>query len=130
MAFPGGRYEDKDRLILSTAIREVLEETGIDLRNCSILGTLDEVTPTTRAIRVTPYVALAPESAEVNLNASEIAEHIWVPLTFFKNQSNIRPHVVTRNSNEVVVPSFLYREKYVIWGMTLRMIEDFVRKVY
>lgn len=130
MAFPGGRYEDKDGLILSTAIREVLEETGIDLRNCSMLGTLDEVIPITRAIRVTPYVALAPEGTEVNLNASEIAEHVWVPLTFFKNRSNLRPYLICRNGIEIVVPSFLYREKYVIWGMTLRMIEDFVEKVY
>ena len=32
MAFPGGRYQDNDQDILSTAIRETLEEIGLDLR--------------------------------------------------------------------------------------------------
>ncbi|MHB8567767.1 MAG: NUDIX hydrolase [Nitrososphaerales archaeon] len=128
MAFPGGHYEESDEMVLTTAIREALEETGIDLRNCSMLGTLDEVIPTNRAIRVTPYVVLAPESTSVNIDGNEVAGYFWIPISFFRNLENSRPYILERLGTRV--PSFLFKEKYVIWGMTHRMIADFLAKVY
>src|SRR5579875_786612 len=130
MAFPGGHYRDNDKLILTTAIREVLEETGIDLRNCSMLGTLDEVIPTNRAIRVTPYVVLGSEATAVEVDAEEVSEYFWIPLSFFRESSNSQLFAVMRSGVNVQVPSFVLKKNYVIWGMTYRMITDFLAKVY
>lgn len=125
MALPGGRYSETDRHILATVIREVMEETKIDLRECSILGTLDEILPSNFSIRVTPYVALSSKKPEVELNESEIESYVWIPVSFFLDQKNVKPFFIgSRN-----FPSYNYLGNPVIWGMTFRIIQDFVSKL-
>src|ERR1700680_3050243 len=48
VALPGGREEPADASLQETAVRETLEETGIDLaRDGEVLGALDDLRPTT-----------------------------------------------------------------------------------
>ncbi|HEV8382740.1 MAG TPA: CoA pyrophosphatase, partial [Gemmatimonadales bacterium] len=42
IAFPGGRREPSDHDLLATAIRETLEEVGVDLSRAERLGVLDD----------------------------------------------------------------------------------------
>src|SRR5688500_9926100 len=62
VALPGGRWETQDADLEATAIRETLEETGIDIASEGrVLGALDELhprTPTLPPIIVRPYVAV------------------------------------------------------------------------
>ncbi|MHB1909413.1 MAG: NUDIX hydrolase [Nitrososphaerales archaeon] len=125
MALPGGRYSETDRHILATVIREVMEETKIDLRECSILGTLDEILPSNFSMRVTPYVALSSKKPEIELNENEIESYVWIPVSFFLNPENVESFTVgSRN-----FPSYNYLGNPVIWGMTFRIIQNFVSKL-
>jgi len=129
MAFPGGRANDTERDIIETARREVMEETSIDFRNCELLGTLDDVLPGNRLLVVTPFVLIAPASTEVKIDGQEIADQVWIPLDFFmekKNSSSLKFQIYGTNHE---VQSFAYLGTHVIWGMTLRIIEDFVSKI-
>jgi 8-oxo-dGTP pyrophosphatase MutT (NUDIX family) len=45
IALPGGRIEPGDESLLHTAIRETQEETGLDLTDATLLGTLSEIRP-------------------------------------------------------------------------------------
>ena len=48
MAFPGGVKEDYDKTLLDTAIRETMEEVGIDLtKSTEYLGSFDDYKPVT-----------------------------------------------------------------------------------
>jgi 8-oxo-dGTP pyrophosphatase MutT (NUDIX family) len=129
MAFPGGRHTENDEHILYTATREVLEETGIDLRESSILGTLDELVPGNRSIRVTPFVALVSESTEVKMNEQELEDFFWIPISFFQDERNSSTHTIERMGSRFVFQSYLFSGKYVIWGMTLRILQDFLSKI-
>ncbi|MCL4518052.1 MAG: CoA pyrophosphatase, partial [Thaumarchaeota archaeon] len=128
MALPGGRTHPEDSNALVTARREVLEETSIDLGSCEILGSLDDVVPGNIDIRVTPFVAVASGKVEVKLNESELADYFWIPLNYFKDRSNISVYSIERFGKKVQVPSYPYLGKHVIWGMTLKIIEDFISK--
>ena len=129
MALPGGRYADSDGDLAKTIIREVREETSIDLGSCAILGTLDEIAPGNFSIRVTPYVALAPEDASAKIALEEIESFFWVPLSFFRDGKNVRPYHVNRLGLEQDVPSYPYLGQHMIWGMTFRIIQDFVARI-
>ena len=130
IAFPGGHQAVTDDGTLSTAVREVFEETNIDLRSCSIVGMLDEVIPQTLgSVKVTPFVAIAPRSIEVKINEREVSEFFWIPISFFHNTENLKPYEITRLGQTRRFSAYYYRENYVIWGMTERMIEDFIQKI-
>ena len=58
MAFPGGRRHPEDRSLRETAIRETMEETGIDLCCHRLLGTMEVSTST-----VTPELAIQFQEA-------------------------------------------------------------------
>ncbi|MGH7644285.1 MAG: NUDIX hydrolase, partial [Gemmatimonadales bacterium] len=47
IALPGGRRDPQDPDLLATALRETLEETGLDLAGAERLGTLDDLYPRT-----------------------------------------------------------------------------------
>ena len=128
MALPGGRSHPGDTDSLLTARREVFEETSIDLGRCEVIGMLDEVIPGNVVIRVTPFVALVSDPVQVKLNESELTDYFWIPLSFFRDRHNLSLYSVERFGKKAEVPSYLYLGKHVIWGMTLKIIEDFLSK--
>lgn len=130
MALPGGRYIEEDQNVLTTVIREVMEETGLDLREFSILGALDEVVSGSFAIRVTPYVALSESAPNVTIDPKEVDGYFWVPLSFFEDKNNVKPYSVARpGEQQAQVPSYILEGKQVVWGMTLRVIENLISRI-
>jgi 8-oxo-dGTP pyrophosphatase MutT (NUDIX family) len=130
LAFPGGRYTGKDQNVLTTAIREVMEETGLDLREFSILGTLDEIVSGSFSIRVTPFVALSKvPTPNVKIDPKEVESYFLIPLSFFENKDNLKPYSIARPGKQVQVPSYPYEGNQVIWGMTLRIIENLLERI-
>ncbi len=127
MAFPGGRFEEKDENILSTAAREAMEETGIDLTHCELLGRLNEVIPTSlSSIQVLPFVVLAPEMTGVALDNREIESSFWVPMSYFMDKKNVNQHSIERFGIKAEVPSYNLLGEYVVWGLTFRIIQDLI----
>ena len=128
MAFPGGHYAETDKELLATVIREVLEEVNIDLRKQSMLGTLDELLPGNRLIRVTPFVALAGEPTVVKINEREVADYFWIPISFFLDPSNCSTFAPERSGAKFSFPCYMYGGKYAIWGLSFRIIQDLLAK--
>ncbi len=128
MAFPGGKMQKGDESKLETAIRETLEETGIDLRKDGrILGELDDVSPVNPRARhyiVTPYVALVGEDIKVKPN-EEVAEFVWIPISNFMDEKTLEIRGIERYGMRLENFAFHY-QKYVIWGMTARILRQFL----
>ena len=127
VALPGGREEEVDRTLEDTAVRETLEETGLDLRrDGQILGMLDELHPRSAPvpILVRPYVASVRADAPLTLS-DEVAAAFWVPLsTLTAPGASVESTVVARGQARQV-PSYRHGE-YVVWGMTERILRNFV----
>jgi 8-oxo-dGTP pyrophosphatase MutT (NUDIX family) len=129
MAFPGGRWRESDGEIINTAYRELAEETGIGKSRLDPLGRLDDLVPGNRSLSVTPFVFLVTEPTDVKVNAREISDNVWIPINFFKDKSNSSLLQVQIRGTRGKVPSFAYQGAYVIWGMTLRIIDDFLSRI-
>jgi hydroxymethylpyrimidine/phosphomethylpyrimidine kinase len=81
MAFPGGRAEEGEEP-LATAVREVQEEVGIDLRQAELLGALDELQAVRRVpvdLAIAPFVFRLPEGMEPS-PGEEVRALCWVSL--------------------------------------------------
>lgn len=124
IAFPGGRAEEADRSLVDTAMRETLEETGIDLRGVSeLIGVLDDLHPRTirlPAVVVRPFVFLVEDVGEPVLS-SEVAGAFWVPLSVLLDRSVWRDTTVKAGNAEFSRFAF-HHEGYVVWGMTERIL--------
>jgi 8-oxo-dGTP pyrophosphatase MutT (NUDIX family) len=130
VALPGGRREPEDADLFVTAVRETLEETGIDLAQAERLGALDDLyprTPTLPPVVVRPFVfALADEPAIVP-NA-EVEHAFWVPLERFVTPGVRRDVTLQVRGVERVFPAYDLGDE-VIWGMTERILTPFLELI-
>lgn len=124
IAFPGGREEQGDASLTDTAIRETLEETGIDLaREGRIIGTLDDLYPRTvrlPPISVRPFVFVLERSAPLTLS-SEVALAFWIPFGSLTTTDAWRDDVVFASGIQINARVFRHLD-HVIWGMTERIL--------
>jgi 8-oxo-dGTP pyrophosphatase MutT (NUDIX family) len=126
MAMPGGRYEPFDKTLDQAAIRETLEEVGVDLSDAAQLGRLSDIYGgrlTTHRLAVSPFVFHMDHLPEVTPNY-EVADTVWVPLSFMGSPENVSPYIFHRDPSGREFPSFNY-EGYPIWGLTYRILSSF-----
>jgi len=113
ICFPGGIFDAKyDFDLADTAIRETIEETGIDADKISIDGLLDTFF-TFRGVTIDPYVGtLQIESLdELSPDPAEVERLFTLPASFFiKNQPEIyhvrvevQPSFTDEKGDEVVL---------------------------
>lgn len=124
VALPGGRYAATDTSLEDTALRETLEEVGLDIRaNGTVLGALDELRPRTPAlppIIVRPFVCVVSEPAPLELNY-EVAASRWIPVSeLFAPSARVQTAVEVRDLR-LRVDAYVV-DDYLVWGMTERII--------
>ena len=128
MALPGGRREPADRSLLETALRETREETGLVVPRTAVLGELEEVRPGTRrrfSITVSPWVAVVPPDAALTLARDEVETALWVPLPHLASEDAVDELLIDLEGESRAFPALSYQE-YIIWGLTHRILEDFI----
>ena len=117
MALPGGREEPGDTDAYDTARRETLEEVGMDIAEGRLLGRLDDVGPRRTGGRIvvsTVVVALDAEAGR--LDRREVQEALWVPVGELVDA----PVEIADFPGEW--PAYTYKDRYVIWGLTHRIL--------
>lgn len=131
MAFPGGRADPSDAGPRSTAERETFEEVGIDLAESGrLLGALDPVGPRAGPIPiiVSPFVFATRRDTLVRPN-EEVAAAFWVPLPALMAPGAATEYLhVLAHGEELRLPAIAY-QSHVIWGLTHRIMTDFLRFV-
>lgn len=131
IALPGGRRSPHDATLQDTAIRETLEETGLDLAEHGfVLGSLDELRPRTPVlppIIVTPFVAVAPPDLPL-LISDELADAFWTPWSTFADPARVDQSTVNVRGSRWRVSSYLVGDR-VVWGMTERMLRQLAERM-
>ena len=131
IAFPGGRREARDADLVDTAIRETLEETGVDLTGAELLAVLDDLyprSPVLPPVVVRPFV-FALEQRPPFVLSDEVQDAFWIPLADF-----LKPGVLgeLRVDHPGIPPRILpaYRfGKRTIWGMSERILTPLITRI-
>ena len=127
-AFPGGFSSADDQDATATAEREAEEETGLPLaRVGERLGRLDDVYPRSvhlPRVIVTPCVFAIRQRLPVAPSA-EIERALWVSVAQLVDAANRRPFMLELPTGRREFES-IQVESLVIWGLTERIISQFV----
>ena len=125
MAFPGGRREPHDVDLFSTAVRETIEEIGVDLaRDAELVGVLDDQDATGRRTReplpTRPFVFELRAEPRLVLSA-EVTEVLWAPVAPLLRGERKTSVDVTYKGDKYTLPAWDV-EGRVVWGLTYRML--------
>lgn len=80
ISFPGGARDPEDPDLWTTAVRETVEELGVDPDGVRQLGALDDFPTFSSGYVVSPFVAAFDGTPEWHPSEHEIAEVIELPL--------------------------------------------------
>ena len=132
VAVPGGRMDPGDPDLAATAVREMREETGIDLGAAGAVARHARRHPPpharrSRLIVVRPYVAAVAGDTSVTPNR-EVAGYTWVPFAAFLDERNWgTAPIAVRTLGTQERPVFRYGG-YQVWGMTEYMLRQLVTR--
>lgn len=135
IAFPGGRYEEQDKDLLETALRETEEEVGIAPDNIQVLGALSNLYIPVSNSNVQPYVGFTTEPPVCIINKDEVQYTIEVPLNelFLPNRKTTK-HITPSAFPDITIkaPAYDWDDDHLIWGATAMMIAELeeVLKLY
>ena len=131
MALPGGRFEPEDEELLRTAVRETLEETGMDLgRIGTPLGRLPDVAPASAHLprmRIAPFLFAVPGEATARVASRELDAVHWVPLDVLAHPDTASTTRIRFSGFSKTFPSYRVVGEHV-WGLTHRIIEGFLER--
>lgn len=125
ISFPGGRKDDSDSTMLSTALREAEEEIGILPDDVDVVGELDDV-PTISSYLISPFVGIIPEAYEFKPNRQEVSQLLEVPMSALIDEKNLRDEMRLVEGKIVNRISYAY-DGHLIYGATAMVLSGFLR---
>jgi 8-oxo-dGTP pyrophosphatase MutT (NUDIX family) len=126
MAFPGGHRDPTDADLRATAMRETLEEVGLDLQEHEYLGQLDEFPATARGkflgMVIAPHV-FALRGSPTLLPNDEVAGLFWGRLGEMQRGEVDAIKELSHDGELRRMPAFRVEDN-IVWGMTHNMLRS------
>ena len=122
ISLPGGRVDSCDASLEATALRETMEEIGLDSKGLQLLGRLPDVRVNAgTGIAITPVVAWCEQEPNLIHNPYEVDEIIRLTLQLVLNTSNYGTDSQERDGVKREYKFLRFQEHY-IWGATARIL--------
>jgi 8-oxo-dGTP pyrophosphatase MutT (NUDIX family)/GNAT superfamily N-acetyltransferase len=123
VSFPGGSADEGDESPIATAVREAVEEVGLDPAGCGlrVTGVLEVFALTVSGFRITPVVALTERRPECHPAPDEVARVIEAPVEAFLPDAPVE--LEERTIRRRLIRYGVYPvEGERVWGATARML--------
>jgi 8-oxo-dGTP pyrophosphatase MutT (NUDIX family) len=128
ISFPGGVKDTFDSDLQVTALRETMEEVGIEKKDITILGRTDQFLTNTNFM-VTPFVGYFSYPYPYRVNSDEISQLIEVPLAHLLRPETFALKKWERNGILWDVHFYYYNDE-IIWGVTGFLLSNFLAIVF
>ncbi len=126
ISFPGGKFENQDKDLIVTALRETEEEVGIDASQVKVLGNLTQMFIPVSNFLVLPTVGFYEGKPKFNLNPGEVAGLLEVPIHKLMNTNTRTIGTVDVRGAKLEVPVFNVNDNK-IWGATAMILNEFIQ---
>ncbi len=128
VAFPGGTIDPTDISPEAAALRETMEEIGLDSSHIEVIGRLPDYVAGS-GYRIVPVLGIVQPAFELTINADEVDAAFEVPLRFLMDPVNHRRDSRMWNDQEW----FFYDMPYGgqrIWGVTAGIVRTLYERLY
>ncbi|HQO39561.1 MAG TPA: CoA pyrophosphatase [Spirochaetota bacterium] len=127
VSMPGGGFENTDRDLLYTALRETQEETGIEPSLIEVIGEFDEYI-SIMGFQVNVFVGALNSKVDYSAFDDETEQILEVPFELFYNENFYKCEKLNHEGREYDVYFYDFNG-ITVWGMTARILTDFSRKI-
>jgi len=123
ISFPGGRHDEADADLATTALREAEEEIGLDPARVELGERLPATKTFVTGYRIHPFVGRIPRPGELDLqpNPDEVETLLAFSLDALREGYAIRR--LLRRGIPIHTPTYEV-EGHQIWGATARILAD------
>ncbi len=130
ISFVGGVLDPEDGSLEMTALRESAEEIGIDARQVTILGKLDDLITVSNFL-VTPFVGRISYPFRYSISNVEVAQLLEVPVPDLLAPGcfSAAPRPIPQEGR--LTPGISYEWRgHIIWGATGGMLQQLLEVAY
>jgi 8-oxo-dGTP pyrophosphatase MutT (NUDIX family) len=126
ISFPGGRAEQGEHDLRTTALRETEEEIGLPAAAVELIGALQPTPTMVTGYAIYPFVGMIEPGHVWTVSADEVAEVIELPLRAllagYDRRRLIRRGVPFRTDTYVV-------GEHLVWGATARILAELFDRI-
>lgn len=124
ISFPGGRFEDSDKSLINTALREAKEEIGVDISRVEIIGQISKLYIPPSNFLVFPVIGITDERPDFFADNKEVKEILEIKFSNFLNDKNIDYKEITVfNKLKITAPCYNINGN-IIWGATAMILSE------
>lgn len=127
ISFPGGRREQQDTDLQTTALRETFEEVGVPSADIEVLGALSSLYIPVSYSNVFPFVGFTPQCPDYMLSHDEVQYTLELPLSELFNPDIKSVKSITPSAFPditIKAPVYEWDAEHIIWGATAMMIAE------
>lgn len=125
VSFPGGKFEEQDRYLHITALRETAEEIGYTAQESNLLGNLSPLYIPVSNYLVHPFVFFSPEKPVFTPNAREVKQIIEVDLDLLTAEATVQSKKIRHSNGAYLHTPYYNINGYTIWGATAMITSEF-----
>ena len=125
IAFPGGQFELKDKDLMETALREAVEEIGINAGQVEIIGRLSPIYVKVSNFFIQPFIGWSPIIPAFQIDTNEVTGIHIIPVDDFVNPETLQSQKVDTALGFNEFPGYLIDDIF-IWGATAMILSEFI----
>ncbi|MSO95664.1 MAG: CoA pyrophosphatase [Thermoleophilia bacterium] len=130
IGLPGGRVEPGDRDLLATALREAEEEVGLPPDQVTVLAALEPLEAMSSSFRVHAFLGRVPDDVSWQPQPDEVADLLTpaVETLYDPGRRGLRQFTSAQFRTPLEVEG-IDVGGHVLWGITLRLLDDLVPRL-